>query len=184
MRNIHRILALGLVLVASTGSFWAVSGFLVDPAGEPIEGAKICYLLGDTEGLCTTTDERGFYTLVDAPIDTVRITADGYLSRLVAAVTQEGPIRLEHAASLLIKLVDADSGEAINGGEITLTYSSGHRQGPFPSNLKGVSISGIKPGRVLIGGNAEGYQPSPFEERKLKPREQTVVELKLTKSDS
>ncbi|ANM29282.1 hypothetical protein ABI59_06290 [Acidobacteria bacterium Mor1] len=184
MRNIHRMLALGLVLIASTGSFWAVSGFLVDPAGEAIEGAKICYLLGDTEGLCTKSDERGFYTLVDAPIDTVRITADGYLSRLVAAVPQEGPIRLEHAASLLIKLIDADSGKAIDGGEITLTYSSGHRQGPFPSNQKGVSIAGLKPGWILIGGNAEGYKPSPYEEKKLKPREETVVELKLSKSGS
>ena len=158
MRLSVKVAALLTLVLTTFGGLYASSGYVVDPEGRPLKGARICYMLADAEGLCTETDARGYYAMPQSPLDTVRITATGYLSRFVAAAPQESAIQLERAASLLIKLVDAETGGAIASGELIVTYSRGDRRGPFPVNQAGVRVRGLRGGSVVLTASAAGYQ--------------------------
>ena len=90
-------------LVAGSAA-WALTGTVVAPDKTPLKGVRVCYLLGSTESLCAETDKRGFFELPDSRIDRVRLTADGFMPLTVAAVTQNVPLILDHAASILVRL--------------------------------------------------------------------------------
>jgi len=172
--------ALATLLSALATPLLALSGTVQDPDGKPLQGASVCYLLGDEESLCVETDERGFFDLMDSAVDRIRIAAVGFLPQTVAAVQQEAPIKLERAGALWVRLLDDTSGEAIPEGEVFLLLPSGRRQGPFPTNAKGVQIATLPLGTYRVIARATDYVQRRSVEVKLKPQQMVETELRLT----
>ncbi len=154
-----KLLAAVTALAASTLPAAAASGRVVDPEGAPLAGARACILVGgDQDGVCVETNEAGSYQLMPTRLPSVRISAKGFLSVKVAAVDQAAPIVLRRAASLRVRLLDAATGAPIPKGEVFITYSTGARRGPLPSNAAGVRVHTLEPGQVVVTARAEGHR--------------------------
>jgi hypothetical protein len=179
-----RHLPVFLVAVSWALPAGAASGRVAGPDGKPLAGARACIQVQGGQGMCSDTDADGWYRLPETSLPRVRITAPGYLPKNVAAVDQEGIIVLERAAALRARLLDAESGEPIAGGELTLASPSGRKRGPFPVNGAGLKVATLAPGRVVPRASAPGYRDAVGHEVELRAGTETEIVLRLTRATS
>ena len=159
----------------------ATAGRVADREGKPIADARACIQVEGGEGICANTDATGWYRLPETTLPKLRISAPGYLPRVVAAVDQEGVIVLERAAALRALLLDAATGQPIAKGELVLASASGRKTGPFPVNASGLKVATVAPGRVVPTGRADGYRDAVGPEVELRPGTETEIVLRLTR---
>ncbi len=179
MRRIATIPAL-LLAAALAPAALALEGYIQDTDAQPLEGARVCYVLpGGAAGLCAVSDARGYYSLPDSDVPRVRVVAQGHLVLERSATPHDKPLRLERAASLLVRLRDAATGEPIEEGRVRFVTSTGKRRGPFPANAAGVRVSTLPPGRVKVSASAEGYGERKGQPVDLVAGEEAVLELEL-----
>ena len=160
----------------------ALTGTVTDEGGEPLEGARVCYFVDYIEELCSLTTDAGYFELPDSELDTIRIVATGYLPLKLPAVEQDRPIALKPAASILVRLVDAETGEGIVEGKVEILHASGQVR-RFPSNRAGVRVRTYEPGLVTVTGRAEGYRPVEPRRVELVAGEESEVEIRMERQD-
>jgi hypothetical protein len=165
--------------LAATLPAAAITGTVVDGDNKPIVGAHVCYLTGGVELLCLQTDSNGFYDLPTSEQDRIRIRMKGYLPRTLAAVDHDRPIVLDRAATLLVVLEDAETGERIPQGEVIVIESSGRQRGPFPAGAAGVRVRSLPPGPISLVSRAKGYDEKVFRLLVLEAGEETAVTVEL-----
>jgi len=158
----------------------ALTGTVTDEAGEPVEGARVCYFVDRVETLCTSTTDAGFFELPDSELDTIRIVATDHLPLTLPAVEQDGPIVLKAAASILVRVVDAETGEGISDGRVEILHASG-RVRRFPANRSGVRVRSYEPGLVTVTARAEGYLAGEPRQVELEAGGETEVVIRLAR---
>jgi hypothetical protein len=152
-----RICAAAAILFLATSVAPASTGKLVDPDRKPIEGARVCYMLGEeAEGLCVQTEADGAYQLPGNRSGRIRITADGFLTHFVPAKVQVEPIVMDRAATLRVLLKNTATGETI-AGEVFLVNPAGRRHGPLPVSKAGLAVGKLPPGKYRVLGKIEGF---------------------------
>lgn len=191
LRRRHRAIHGGIslscaaaVLLISIFPAAAITGTVVDGGKDPIVGAHVCYMTGGVELLCLQTDSKGFYDLPTSEQDRIRIRKKGFLPKTLAAVDHEQPIVLDPAATLLVVLEDAETGERIPEGEIVVVESSGRKRGPFPSRTAGVRVNSLQPGEISLVSMAKGYDDKVSRLIVLKAGEETSVTVELAPQES
>ena len=177
----------GLPLILLTASLaaapaGAASGRVAGPDGKPLAGARACIQVERGEGICSETDAEGWYRLPATKLPKVRIAAAGYLPRTVAAVDQAAIIVLERAASLRVRLLDAESGQPLPKGELMLVSPSGRKRGPFPVNAAGLKVATLAPGRVVPRGTAAGYHDAVGADVELRAGQEAEIVLRLSRT--
>ena len=161
---------LALVLLA------AAAGQVVDSEGKPIQGAEACQGAKELQQ-CVKTDAHGFYRMEKPTHPTVFIRATGFIPVKADAVEEVTPIKLERAATLIVRVVDSVTGQPVASGKVILNYTSGQGIGTAaPFNKSGVRITTLVPGEVLARAESEGYDPGGPEVVRL----EGGVEKKLT----
>jgi len=154
-----RCLALIAVLVVGLPVQAQATGRVVDAAGKPISGAEVCTFKNEQTSDCATTDDQGFYRMDHPAAPVVYVQKKGYSTKSVAAAPQNEPIVLDRVASLLVRVVDAATGEPIPKGTVSLYLPTGRKVGsPVPFNRAGVRMSTLAPGETLIRADADGYE--------------------------
>jgi hypothetical protein len=64
-------------------------------------------------------------------------------------------------AALLVRVVDAATGQPIPKGSVTVNVPSGRKIGsPVPFNRAGVRMSTLPPGATFVRAEADGYDPA------------------------
>lgn len=153
----------------------ALSGTVVDSLGAPVEGADTCLLSGGQPLLCVPTDAQGFWRLTDTAAESIRITRSGFLPAVLPVANPPGPVVLERAAALIVRVVGPD-GDPVGSGSLTLVYASGRKIGPLPFNRAGMRNPSLPPGAVRVTAEAEGFAlPAPVAATLEAGREQEVV---------
>ncbi len=176
MRSFGCALLVGVTAVFPAA---AASGTVVDSDGNPVAGARACLWAEADTGFCVETDAHGYYRLPTTSVESVRITADGFLSQFVAAVHQSSPVVLRKAASLRVYVVDAADGSPLSGGTVAITYFSGRTIDGLPFNRAGVRVSTLEPGSALVRASLPGYHDSGGVSVTLTAGERTDVTLRL-----
>jgi hypothetical protein len=171
-----------LVSLAAALPAAAASGTVVDSDGNPVAQARACLFAEADTGFCVETDERGYYRLPTTSVDTVRITAEGFLSQFVAAVPQSSPVVLRRAAAILVHVVDAGDGSPLSGGTVAITYFSGRTIDGHPFNRSGVKVSTLEPGSALVRASLAGYRDSDGLPVVLTAGERAEVTLRLRRA--
>jgi hypothetical protein len=172
-----------LVALSCFAPAFALSGVVTDEFGAPIERARACYFVDYLEDLCSLTDADGLFELPDSQLDTIRIVAEGYVPRKLPAVEPDGPITLERAAAILVRLVEAATGEGIADGKVEIVQASG-RLRSFPANRAGVRVRTYEPGLVTVTGRAEGYLAGKPQQVELKAGKESEVEIRLRREET
>jgi hypothetical protein len=132
---------------------------ITDAEGVPVPAARVCYVQGDREQSCGFGGLDGRYTAEKGGLDTIRIMADGFLPATLSIVAQQGPVVLQRAPTLWVRLIDDTTEQAIAEGQVFVAYPNGRRKGPFPSNRAGVRIRRVlEPGEVLVVAEVAGYR--------------------------
>jgi hypothetical protein len=158
----------------------AIDGTVQDAAGHPLADARVCYVDGDRIERCVETDPQGRFEMPDMHLDELWIAADGFLPSTVSTAELDRPIVLDPSPSLLVRLVDARSGEPIDRGQVYVVYPTGREVGPFPVNRAGVRVTRVvAPGKARVRVEAPGYASGRPREIELVGGEETEVELKL-----
>lgn len=174
---------IGLALLCGLlpASAWAAAtGRVVDPDGKPIAGIEVCNILHEVAIDCIKTDAQGYYRIAKPSGVDVFIRGSGYVPRRAAAVESSTPIVLKRAASLLIHVVDADTGQPVPSGKVILNYTSGLQIGKeAPFNRAGVQISSLRPGAILARCEAPGYAPAGPDTVILGEGEQKAITLAM-----
>jgi len=170
---------LGISIVPSL----ALEGSVADDAGDPLAKARVCYLIAGVEELCVETDAAGLFELPDTDADSIQVFKSGFLPRVVPAAAHAGPIVVERAASLLVTLKDAVSGQPLPAAELSVVYLSGRSKGPFFANAAGVRVKTLWPGEARILAFAEGYRQDDPPEIELIAGKEAKVVLKLIPED-
>jgi len=181
------VLRISAALLAAAGGWvtpaGAVSGRVVDPEGKPVVAARACLMVGQSwsaEGLCDETRAEGSYRLPTPRVPSlVRIVADGFLPSTVTADERAEPVVLRRAASLLVRVLDAKTGQPIPKSEVHLVYPDGEDKGPLPANRAGVLVKALPPGEALVSAKAAGYAERKGDTITLEAGRKTEVELKL-----
>jgi len=180
-----RIDPLSLVLGAAValglaGSAAALEGKVVDSSGEPVVGARVCYAVERAELLCSSTDDDGAFELPDSKMDTLRVIADDFMPLQLASASVVAPIVIQRTPTLTVRLIDAENGEPISDGTVSIVYSTGRVRGPFPVNAAGVRVRRLlTPGEARILAEAEGYRQSGATHVELESGETTEVTIEL-----
>ena len=135
------------------------TGRVVDSEGRPIPGAEAC--CGEKLTMeCVKTDAEGFYRLENPSRPSLFIRAKGYIGVEAEAAEHVAPIALGRAATLTVRVIDAVTGQPIPTGRLLLNYTSGQAIGKSaPFNSKGVRITTLIPGEVLVRTETDGYIP-------------------------
>lgn len=176
--DVRRVSAFPLALILSTGVALALSGSVVDELGAPVEGARVCYFVVNTESLCAATDAGGAFQLLDSQLETIRIAGDGFLPLVSPAAPQEAPFVLRRAAELWVRLTASSGARRLESGEVFLVLAGGILEGPFPASPGGVVIRSLKPGKARVVAAAEGYVPKTvIVELQAGERLQQVIDL-------
>ena len=169
--------------ISLIGAAWlpaaAITGKVVDPDGKPIAGANACLIVDGALGLCVETNAEGMFDLVDSDVPRLRVSAAGFLSRYLPAVTHEEPIELTLGATLRVKLIDASTGEPLEEGTVVLDFPSGRRLGPYPVNRAGFVIRPVRPEEVMVTAQADGYRPAAGRNVRLTGGEESAVTIEL-----
>jgi len=146
-----------VLLVASSAMAATSRGTVIGIDKNPIGNVQVCYMVGDTEGVCVETDEKGVYDLPRSNVTTLRLQASGYQTKFVRVTEDSGPIVLEQAASIWVRVRDTATGRTVPESEVFLVFPSGRREGPLPANDKGVKIRTLVPGTYSVLAHADGY---------------------------
>jgi hypothetical protein len=155
MRSLAMIAALAIALPAMAQA----TGQVVGADGKPIAGVDVCTLRNDERTACVKTDEKGFYRMEHPAVPVVYLQIKGYASKSVSAAPQNEPIVLDRVASLLVRVVDAATGEPIAEGTVSVNLTTGRKIGsPVPFNRAGVRMSTLAPGQTLVRADAYGYE--------------------------
>jgi len=157
----------------------AITGKVVDPEGSPLAGATACLMVGNAPGLCSEANADGVFELMDAEVENLRVSAAGFVSRILPAVTHDQPIVLARAATLRVRLLDASTGEPIERGEVAIAYPSGDRRGPFPVNRFGLIVDRLAPDEVLVLVEAQGYRPPAAKPATLTSGRESAVVVEM-----
>lgn len=170
--------ALAILFTVSTASA-ELTGTVIDEETNPIENARVCYIIDKVELVCVNTDETGTWVLPGSRVDTLRAHAEGFLPASFSGLGANEPIVLRRAPSLFVKLLD-EKGRSLAKGEVDVIYASGKRKGPFPVNEHGVWIRRLlEPGEVQVVGRADGYRTAKPRAVELEGGKETRVELAL-----
>lgn len=171
--------SLTAALLGSLPAHAALTGKVVDPEDNPLEGVEVCLTLaGEVRGLCTETAEDGHYVLPSTEAARLTFEKSGFLPRKLLAVDQPAPVVLSRAATLRVRLVDFQSGEPVPEADFYLQYSTGEMVGPLPANAAGLVVR-LHPGQAVPRAEAEGFAPAAGEALTLVAGEQTEIELPL-----
>ncbi len=168
-----------VVVVAATSASRAWTGRVADVDGKPIAGARACLVQADAEELCVDADAQGHYELPSSAVSGIRITAWGFLPKVIAAADRDAPVVLERAAILRARLVDADTGKAIAKGDLRIAYASGTTKGPFPTNAAGVRVNALPPGEAVPMARAPRYREEKGPIVRLEAGHETEIVLRL-----
>jgi hypothetical protein len=181
LRYVRRAACAALLVCVFGAPAWALTGTLLDADGKPIRGATVCYFAGEAELFCARTSDAGFFELPDSRLDTLRLSADGFLPKFVRAVERDEPVVLERAAILVARVRDAKTKEPLDAGDLLVVYPSGVREGPFPFNANGVRVKTMQPGAVRIVARAVGYVDSEPQALELVAGKETETRLDLVR---
>ncbi len=151
-----------VVVAMLTGpAFAAATGRVVGPDGAPVEGAEVCEFVTGQPDHCVKVNAQGDYRMEHPKRTWLLVRASGFVGMLVDPVPLDAPLKLARAASLLVTVVDAVTGQPIPSGRAMLDSPSGRRIGDsVPFNKLGVRISTLDPGVLFVRTEAEGYKPA------------------------
>jgi len=170
---------LAACLLAAAGPAAAATGTVIDPAGKPIAGARVCHFMDNIEILCAISKDNGSFDIIDSTAMPMRVTAEGFLPEVVPAAGHQ-EITLRRAPILLVRLVDAQTAAPIDRGEVLVVYSPTEAKGPFPANRAGVRIQRLlRPGPARLVGRAEGYLDSRPEVVTIEAGKEVELTLRL-----
>jgi len=180
-RRPPRLLFAVFAVCVACGITHAVTGIVNDADGAPVNEARVCYFQYGVEQICALTDEDGAFELPDNDAMPIRITADGHHVETRPAVGHHEVV-LRESATLVVRLVDAGTGDPIEKGELRVVYSAEKQVGPFPTNAAGVMIQRVlKPGEVRLVGKSEGYRDGELPAVTLANGKKTEVDIELVK---
>jgi len=170
----------GLLLAwCATSAAFASSGTVIDPQGRLLEGVRVCYVAGEVEQLCVTTEEDGAWKLPNSGIDTVRLSLAGFLPKKISSLPRAEAVILSPAATLVIKF-EGPNGKPLAGGEAEIVRPSGLQVGPFPvSREAGTRIRSLEPGPVVILGRSDGFDPASSTQTELVAGEETTIVIRF-----
>lgn len=168
-----------LILVALPAVAESVSGTVIGTDKQPIAGVQVCYMLGDTEGICVETNEQGVYDLPVSSMTTLRLQSSGYQTQVIRTGKGSGPIVLERAAAIWVRVRDGATGRTVPESEIFLVFPSGRREGPLPANDKGVKIRTLVPGRYGVLAHADGYTQVKAVSVSLEPGSDEWIDVEM-----
>jgi hypothetical protein len=173
MRRLAAITSMFLALPAMAEA----TGRVVAADGAPVVGAEVCTYKGGEKIDCVTTDDTGRYRMAKPTLANVLIQAKGYVTQTVPAEPQREPVVMAKTATLLVKVVDAITGEPISKGSVSLSLPSGRKVGSaVPFNRAGVRLSTLTPGETMVRAEAEGYEPGgPLVVDLVSGQEKTLV---------
>lgn len=176
------MLRLAAGLLSALVPVMAPCGSVIDRDGRPIQDARVCYIKAGVDQACARTDENGTYDLPASDSSMLRVAAEDYMPKVLAAADQAAPIVLEKTPVLFVQLVDAQSGEPLGQGSVQVIYPSGESRGPFPANAAGVRVQRVlQPGQVRLHVEADGFTQEHLEAAVLKAGQETKVVVKLTR---
>jgi hypothetical protein len=156
-----RFFAVLIVAVLAGPAFAAATGRIVGPDGRPVPGAKVCEALVGSPENCVPVGPDGVYRVEGALRATLIVRAVGFVPKAIDAAPLTAPVKLERAAGLLVRVIDASTKVPIPSGKVMIDSPSGRRIGDFvPFNKSGVRISTLDPGDVFVRAEADGYVSS------------------------
>lgn len=156
-----RTAAWAVLFFVAGPAFAEATGRIVGPDGAAIQGAEICEYVEGSRERCVTSDAAGYYRIEKPVPATLLVRAGGYVPASIDAAPLSQPVKLARAATLEVTVVDAATKKPIPEGRVMLHSPSGRRIGDFvPFNARGVRISTLDPGDVLVRVEADGYEPS------------------------
>jgi hypothetical protein len=148
-------------LLLAGPAFAQATGTIVGSDGKPIPGVSACIYKDGKQLKCTETDSEGHYRLEHPGYPNLLLEMKGYKTTSVPASPLSEPTVLVQTASLLVKVVDAASGDPIPTGMVSLNLPSGRKLGsPVPFNKAGVKLGTLSPGDTMVVAEAIGYEPS------------------------
>jgi len=180
-RRLARLaLATGVILSAAVPA-WSATGRVHDSEGRPIVGASACVLLApDTLGLCTRTNDQGYFSLPTGDAPGVRIAADGFLAKDIGAIDHEAPVVLDPAASFELRVVDDADGRPVPGASVWIVSSDGRRRGPIDLSASGwLQMKTFPPGSYRFQVEASGYVQTGSPELRLGLGTSASVEVRM-----
>jgi hypothetical protein len=181
LRRLAAIVSMFLALPAMAEA----TGKVVGADGAPVVGADVCIYSSGQKINCVTTDDSGHYRMENPTLPNLLIQAKGYTTKMVVAEPQKEPIVLTRTAILLVKVVDAITGEPISKGSVSVSLPSGRKVGsPVPFNRAGVRLSTLAPGETMVRAEAEGYEPGGPLVVDLPPGEEKTVVVPMRKLSS
>ena len=147
-----------MLLLAASWPVLPLDGVLQDEQGRAIADARACLVAKHgLEVYCATSGENGRFVLPEAPAPTLRIQARGFQKLEIPAAATDKPYVMKRAATLLLHVVDAATGEPLEKAEAWLRRVDGTRRGPAPVNRHGLRLGTLDPGFVQIEVAAAGY---------------------------
>lgn len=172
--------ALALTLTGASLPARGFEGTVVDGEGRAIKNARACYVVGNVELICSSTNEAGKFELPDSEVDSLRVVADDYLPRSLSAVATVAPIALELAPILVVRLIRSSDRKPIADGQVSVMYSSGQIRGPFPVNASGVRIRRVlPPGAARLVAVADGFKQAAPRPVTLEAGKHVEIEIEL-----
>ena len=176
-----RVLLAALLLTGP--AFAQATGTIVGSDGKPIAGVSACIYKDGAQLKCTESDSEGHYRLEHPGYPNLLLEMKGYKTTSVPASPLSEPVVLVQSASLLVKVVDATSGEPIPSGAVSLNLPSGRKLGaPVPFNKSGVKLGTLSPGDTMVAAEAIGYEPSGPHVVKLVGGESQELIIRLKKA--
>lgn len=153
-----RLPAVAVLVALAVAPLYALDGVLQDEDGKGIPNAHACLVSEGLEVFCTKSGEEGRFKLPDAPAPTLRIQALGFQKIEIPAEVPEKPLVMKRAATLMLHVVDAETGEPLERAQVWLRRADGSRRGPAPVNRHGLRLGTLDPGFVRIEVEAGGYE--------------------------
>jgi len=183
MENAMKTAAWVVVALLTGPAFAAATGRIVGPDGAPVAGAEVCEFIQGSPDHCVKVDAHGDYRMEHPKRPWLLVRASGFVGMLVDPVPLDAPLTLVRAASLLVTVVDAGTGQPIPSGKAMIDAPSGRRIGDFvPFNKLGVRISTLDPGVVFVRTEADGYKPAGPVPVTLVSGKEGTVKVAMTKA--
>lgn len=178
-RSLHWALCGLLLSLLSATATLASSGTVIDQQGNLLAGVRVCYVAGEVEQLCVTTEEDGAWQLPNSGVDTVRLSLAGFLPKKISSLPRAEAVILAPAAVLVIQF-EGPNGKPLANGQAEIVRPSGRKIGPFPiSREAGTRIRSLEPGPVVILGRSDGLEAASSSQTELVAGEQTTIVVRF-----